>query len=178
LLVSRDRAIAGPPAFCRRYQLSYPSVTHPCRKLTLHQRGVDYDLPTTFILKVVGLKEVVKFEPDGTCDDLLHFKIIPKSRLRASFSRTSHKSAVAKGSVDQWDIRLDIPGDMSGMTIVGGGFSEFHFDPGKEPKLRLVYAGETIVDGPVRCINSTFTGSTLCQVNPGKNRPNLNVEIK
>jgi hypothetical protein len=144
----------------------------------LHERGSDYDLPTTFILKIVGLKDVVTVKPPGSCDDLIHFTRIPKSRLRARFLRSSHVPSVADGSIDGWDIHFEIPGDMSGVTVVGGGYSEFHFDANKEPKLKLTYAGEAIFDGPVRCINATFSTSTLCQVNPGKDRPKINLEVK
>ncbi|WP_353070517.1 hypothetical protein RBB75_20715 (plasmid) [Tunturibacter empetritectus] len=145
---------------------------------TLHERGAEYDLPTTFMLKITGLKDVVTVKPPGSCDDNIHFTRIPHSHLRDRFIRTAHTESIAEGTVDGWFIHLEMPADMAGITVVGGGFSEFHFDLGKEPKLVLNYKGEPIFDGKVRCINSTFSGATLCQVDTGPARPKLNLEVK
>lgn len=145
---------------------------------TLHERGPEYDLPTTFMLKIIGLKNVVTVKPPGSCDDNIHFSRVPHSHMRDRFIRTAHTESIAEGTVDGWFIHLEMPGDMAGITVIGGGFSEFHFDPGKEPTLILDYKGEKIFDGKVRCINSTFSGATLCQVDRGPARPKLSLEVK
>jgi hypothetical protein len=84
----------------------------------------------------------------------------------------------ADGSIGSVSVHVEIPKNVSGVTMVGGGFSEFIFDQATAPKLRVVSGGVPLFDGSLTCVNATFTTSTVRQLGSGSTLPKLNMEIK
>jgi hypothetical protein len=163
-----------------------------------YSQHADYDLPLDFVLKVAGLSGIVHFNQPLNCDEKnLHFSRLysdvrcqrlesgtfcntPRSQRARFLRNTASSDATASGSFGKTTFRVVIPKDVSGITVVGGGFTEFHFDSGKEPTLVIDNAGTEIFDGPIMCINATFSSSTICQVKSGAVAvlPHLNLEIQ
>lgn len=147
---------------------------------SLNAKLVDYDLPLDFVLKIAGLSGIVKFNPPLKCDDKsLHCTRIKGSPTRARFQRAPGSGlSVADGTIGLVSVHVEIPNDMSGITAVGGGYSEFVFDRGKAPKLQINSNGVPVFDGDLTCVNSTFISSTIRQLGSGTVPPKLNMEIR
>ena len=157
------------------FSLVAPAIN---KHVIAHSSGTDYDLPVDFILKYTGLSGQLSVTPKADCD-FLHFKHLPKSRLRARFARDATAVDItATGTVSSYTIKIIIPKTISGVAVVGGGYSELHFDQHHEPTLIIQYQNSDIFTGPIKCMNVTYSSSTIFPANPTLTLPNLPLEVK
>ena len=148
---------------------------------TVHYSRPDrgYQLPINFVWQIVGLGKLFDEPALDCCGRNIDFVRDLSMKRRALFSRKGTAFVVkSKPNPDNYDIQISIPNEISGMTYVFPGSSEFHYEPGKAPRLRIVDGGLLIFDDELRCTNSSAPFAAVKRVNPGKNRPNLNMVVQ
>lgn len=169
------------------YSLQRPSLTKDVAgPLQLHfQRHYSsyptYDLPLTFLWDSLAIKDLMEDAKMSCCDKDIHFTRYVKFPMLADFSWTGNPVTVSSKPnpiLSGFKIQIKIPSKLSGIAVVGGGFSEFHFDDGKMPHLTIINSNsKQIFDADLHCLKTSATSVVAKPIEPSGTQLNPDLFI-
>jgi hypothetical protein len=131
----------------------------------------------SFLWEALGIKNLME-EPTLDCcgKDILFNRPPYFSTKKALFTWTGTAQAVkSKAAALPYEVVLEIPAKLDGVTIVAPGFTEFHFNTPR-PRLTIKYDGTPQFVNDIACTNSSLGFATVKRVGmPGADIPELNL---
>lgn len=127
------------------------------------RRDRDYELPIAFFWSIVGLSDLIQKPTLNCCSKAIIFHRDITMNRRAIFEWNGEPQKLQSETIPGIDtsIEVTLPKKISGIAYVFPGTSEFHYLQGEAPHLKIIWKGQLLFDGEVKCSNSSFTYATV-----------------